>query len=81
MFYSLLYKLDMEYWVLHTGTDGYLYLLFQRRFFKLTLYLTGLSMVFSFLLNFQVREKSGEESWDLEIFFYRATLDNKQFDS
>jgi hypothetical protein len=28
MFYSLLYKLDMEYWVLHTGTDGYLYLLF-----------------------------------------------------
>jgi len=52
MFYSLLFKLDMEYWVLHTGTDSYLYLLFQRRFFKLTLYLTGLSMVFSFMLNF-----------------------------
>jgi hypothetical protein len=38
-------------------------------------------MVFSFLLNLQVHEKSGEESWGIEIFFYRATLDNKQFDS
>lgn len=28
MFLSIVYKLEMEYWVLHCGTDGYLYLLF-----------------------------------------------------
>lgn len=28
MFSSIVYKLEMEYWVLHCGTDGYLYLLF-----------------------------------------------------
>lgn len=28
MFISIVYKLEMEYWVLHCGTDGYLYLLF-----------------------------------------------------
>ena len=28
MFKSIVYKLEMEYWVLHCGTDGYLYLLF-----------------------------------------------------
>ena len=30
MFSSIVYKLEMEYWVLHCGSDGYLYLLFQR---------------------------------------------------
>lgn len=36
LFLPLMEKLEMEYWCTHTGVDGYLYLLFQRRFFKLT---------------------------------------------
>ena len=38
MIYSLIRKLDMEYWATHCGNDGYLYLLFQRRFLKLSIY-------------------------------------------
>jgi hypothetical protein len=44
MFFPLLEKLDMEYWCTHCGVDGYLYLLFQRRFLKLTYYMTGISI-------------------------------------
>lgn len=78
MFSSLLHKLDMEYWTLHTGTDGYLYLLFQRRLLNLTLVLTGISMVISFAVNSYINQK---QNWGLEIFFHRFTLENKQFDS
>ena len=84
MFYATVYKLDMDYWVLHTGTDGYLYLVFQRKFFKLTIYLTMLSMIVSFVLNLMISsESTSSESTGigLEFFFYRATLDNKQFES
>lgn len=28
MFSSLVRKFELEYWVIHCGTDGYLYLLF-----------------------------------------------------
>ena len=45
MFFPLLEKLDMEYWCTHCGVDGYLYLLFQRRFLKLTQYMTGISIL------------------------------------
>ena len=44
MFFPLLNKLDMDYWSTHCGVDGYLYLLFQRRFFKLTQYMTAISV-------------------------------------
>ena len=84
MFYALLYKLDMDYWVLHCGTDGYLYLVFQRRFFKLTLYLTMLSMLVSVVLNLTIHSKEATDEstgYGLELFFYRANLDNKQFES
>jgi hypothetical protein len=37
MFSSLVRKFEFEYWVTHCGTDGYLYLLFQRMFLKLTI--------------------------------------------
>jgi hypothetical protein len=77
MFYSLFYRLDMDYWVLHTGTDGYLYLLFQRRFFKLTIYLTCLSMIVSFALNIY----ASPDEPGLSSFFYRTTLENKQFEN
>jgi len=40
MFTPLLDKLDMDYWCTHCGVDGYLYLLFQRRFFTLTTYMS-----------------------------------------
>jgi len=43
MFFPLLEKLDMEYWSTHTGVDGYLYMLFQRRFLRLTVYMTIIS--------------------------------------
>ena len=36
-------------------------------------------MLVSFVLNWSVRDAN--EDWGIEIFFYRATLDNKQFDS
>lgn len=52
MFFPLLDKLDMEYWCTHCGVDGYLYLLFQRRFFKLTLYMSAISFGSQILLFF-----------------------------
>ena len=45
MFLPLLDRLDMDYWSTHCGVDGYLYLLFQRRFFKLTIYMSGISII------------------------------------
>ena len=62
MFDPLLQKLDMEYWCTHCGVDGYLYLLFQRRFFRLTLYMTAISMISQFLLIFI------EKDYDFSIF-------------
>ena len=51
MFLSIVYKLDMEYWVLHCGTDGYLYLLFQRQMLKLSAFLSVVMFLFSFVMN------------------------------
>jgi hypothetical protein len=36
-------------------------------------------MLVSFVLNWSLLNK--DEGWGIEIFFYRATLDNKSFDS
>lgn len=44
MFFPLLAKLDMDYWCTHCGCDGYLYLLFQRRFQRLTIYMAVISV-------------------------------------
>jgi len=55
-FSKLMQKLEMEYWVTHCGNDGYLYLLFQRRFLKLTLYLSFVSLALSFFMNTVVLE-------------------------
>jgi hypothetical protein len=43
-FFELMDKLDQQYWCTHTGVDGYLYLLFQRRFYKLTQYMILISV-------------------------------------
>jgi hypothetical protein len=44
----------MEYWVTHCGIDGYVYLLLQRRFLRMTIYLATLTLafnLFSFMVN------------------------------
>ena len=41
----------MDYWVLHCGNDGYLYLLLQRRFLKLTYWLSLIMLVGSAIMN------------------------------
>lgn len=64
-------KLDMDYWVTHTGTDGYLYLLFQRRFLKLTLYFSIITLCVSIPIN--VTSSTNVEDW-----FERTTLNNKE---
>ena len=43
MFNPLLEELNQDYWTTHTGVDGYMYLLFQRRFLKLTHHMTFIS--------------------------------------
>jgi hypothetical protein len=70
-FSRILAKLDMDYWVTHTGTDGYVYLLFQRRFLKLTLYLAVISLCVSIPIN--VTSSSDVDDW-----FERTTLNNKE---
>lgn len=44
-FKKLLETLDMDYWTTHCGVDGYLYLLFQRRFLNLTNKMTVISFL------------------------------------
>ena len=50
LFFPLLNKLEMDYWCTHCGVDGYLYLLFQRRFFTLTKYMVFISFASQFVL-------------------------------
>lgn len=45
MFLPLVRELKMDYWCTHCGVDGYLYLLFQRRFLRLTIYMSTISIV------------------------------------
>jgi hypothetical protein len=41
----------MEYWSTHCGNDGYLYLLFQRRFLKLTVWISAIGAAFTVIMN------------------------------
>jgi len=50
LFFPLLNKLEMDYWSTHCGVDGYLYLLFQRRFLRLTMYMFYISFLAQMLL-------------------------------
>ena len=76
MFTSIVWKLEMEYWVSHCGNDAYLYLLFQRRFGKLTIYLTVISILTSVAINSLKEEEV--HNGGLTAFFDRAILDNKE---
>lgn len=50
-FRTIVDKLDRDYWITHCGTDGYLYLLFQRRFLKLLLWFSLISILVSIPVN------------------------------
>lgn len=52
LFLPLLNSLEMDYWCTHTGVDGYLYLLFQRRFYTLTKYMVVISLMSQVVLYF-----------------------------
>jgi len=54
---GLVVKLDMEYWVTHCGTDGYLYLLFQRNIFILMIKLSAVSFFMSIAMNLIIQDK------------------------
>lgn len=66
----------MDYWITHTGTDGYLYLLFQRRFLKLLLYFSAISLLISVPIN--ITSGVGDEHTSYEDWFDMTTLNNKE---
>lgn len=45
MFVPIVKDLKMDYWCTHAGVDGYMYLLFQRRFLRLTIYMGCISVL------------------------------------
>ena len=63
---TVIWDLDSEYWIEHTGLDGYIYLLFQRYLLKLLFIYTLIAVLASIPINFS---NSNEES-----FFTRTTL-------
>ncbi len=72
MFSPIVKSLEMDYWVTHCGADGYLYLLFQRRFLQLTVYLSIISCASGILMNSFLADDSDTGSW-----IDRTALDNK----
>jgi Late exocytosis, associated with Golgi transport/Calcium-dependent channel, 7TM region, putative phosphate len=63
---KLLWELESEYWIEHTGIDGYIYLLFQRYLLKLLFIYTLIAVLASIPMNFT--------SSNNENFFTRTTL-------
>lgn len=61
-----IWNLDSEYWIEHTGLDGYIYLLFQRYLLKLLFFYTLIAVLASIPINFT---NSNEDN-----FFTRTTL-------
>ena len=80
MFFSIVYKLEMQYWMLHCGTDGYLYLLFQRQMLKLSAYLSVIMFIFSFVMNIDDKDKKEvySSSGTKLSFMDKATLSNRE---
>lgn len=64
MFSSIVFRFEMDYWVLHCGNDGYLYLLLQRRFLKLTYWLSLIMLVGSAIMNIYDPSESDDSSSD-----------------
>ena len=83
-FSSIVSKLDMDYWVTHCGVDGYLYLLFQRRFLRLLMYFSVISLCVSIPINATSPASIQPEGSDvsaMEDWFERTTLNNKELSS
>ena len=82
MFLSIVYKLEMEYWVLHCGVDGYLYLLFQRQMLKLAVYLSVVMFLFSSIMNLDAedhpRSKKADSGSERLSFIEKTTLSNRE---
>ena len=74
MFLSIVYKLEMEYWVLHCGTDGYLYLLFQRQMLKLAAYLSILIFLCSAFMNMSGDDGATDQD---QQFIFKMMLSNR----
>jgi len=70
----------MNYWVTNCGTDGYLYLLFQRRFLRLLAYFSVISLCVSMPLNATTpsSNKQHPSSDDFIDWFERTTFNNKE---
>jgi len=77
MFFSIVYKFEMEYWVLHCGCDGYLYLLFQRQMLKLSCLLSCIMFIFSFVMNLDGRNLSKTDESSKLSLIEKATLSNR----
>lgn len=75
-FREIVGKLEMDYWVTHCGTDGYLYLLFQRRFLKLLFMFSLISICVSVPVNVTSAVAETYEDW-----FEKTTLNNKELSS
>jgi len=50
MFFPLLRELKMDYWTAHCGVDGYMFLVFQRNFLRLTIYMCVISASAQYLM-------------------------------
>lgn len=77
MLYQLTKTLDMEYWTTHTGPDGYLYLLFQRRFLRLTVYLSLIAVLNSAYIHYMAKTGDSEISID-EVALKSKSLEYNQ---
>lgn len=81
MFSAVVSTLDMEYWVTHCGNDGYLYLLFQRRFLRLTIYLSVISVLSSIIMNLVLVPDDDVDQSVMSNWFDRTALENKRISS
>lgn len=83
-FETIVEKLDRDYWITHCGCDGYLYLLFQRRFLKLLIWFSVISMLVSIPVNVTSEIENIEKKSTVEEvgdWFERTTLNNKELGS
>ena len=71
---QLLFDFNPVYWVRHCGIDAYIFLNFQRTFFKLFAIMSIMSICVSIPVNVFT---SSDEDWSLENLFVRTTLNNK----
>ena len=77
-FSRTLRQFNRDYWSLHVGLDGFLYLLFQRALLKLMLVFALVSLLVSMPINYI---ETDDSSHALSNWFERTTLNNKPLTS